>query len=226
MDRAFLKVGYVGLLVIVMSILLFIIFPSKASKMPDGFFTPIIAFEFIETRTEVFQMFMSTDGTIRQAMANAMDLGNQLDFIYMFLYSMFLLMFSVKCAKISSETFYYIGAALSLMVLSADALENIQLMGITANLENGDFESCLAWLHLFTWIKWGGIAAIFLVLVPWFAKGGIFSKIIAFTGMLSFASGVLAYLERSVVNEIFGLTVAIMFLMMILYCFTYKYDPA
>ncbi|MBC2715198.1 MAG: hypothetical protein HF978_07815 [Desulfobacteraceae bacterium] len=224
MDRTFLKVGYVGLLVMGMSILLVIIFPSKASKMPDGFITPVIAFEFIETRMEVFQMFMSTDGTIRQEMVDAMDLGNQLDFIYMLLYSMFLLMFSLKCAKISSEKFYYIGAALSLMVLSADALENIQLMGITANLESGEFESCLTWLHLFTWIKWGGIATIFLVLFFWFIKGDIFSKIIGFTGILSFLTGVLAYLNRSVLNEIFGLTVAMMFLMMIVYCFTYKYD--
>jgi len=50
MNRPFLKVGYVGLLVIIMSVTLVIIFPSKASKMPDGFFTPIIAFEFIQTK--------------------------------------------------------------------------------------------------------------------------------------------------------------------------------
>ncbi len=224
MNKPFLKAGYVGLLVIVMSIILVIIFPSKAPRMPDGFFTPIIAFEFIETKAEVFQLFATTDGTIRQTMVDAMDLGNQLDFIYMSLYSLFLLIFCVKCAQISSKKFYYMGAVIAVVVLSADALENIQLLGITANLETGDFKQYLAWLHLFTWIKWGGITVIFLVLFFWFIKGGIFSKVIASTGILSFASGVLAYLNRSVINEIFGLTVAVMFIMMILYCFIYKYD--
>lgn len=223
-NRPFLKTGYVGLLVIVMSIILVIIFPSKVPKMPAGFFTPIIAFEFIETKAEVFQMFVSTGGTVRQTMVDAMDLGNQLDFIYMFLYSLFLLMFCLKCAEISLKKYYYMGAVIALAVLSADVLENIQLLGITANLESGEFKQYLAWLHWFTWIKWGGIAAIFLVLFFWFIKGGIFSKIIAFTGMLSFVSGALAYLNRSVLNEIFGLTVAVMFIMMILYCFIYEYD--
>ncbi len=224
MNRPFLKAGYVGALVIVLSIILLIIFPSKAPKLADGFFTPIIAFEFIETPAEVFQMFVSTDGTVRQTMVDAMDLGNQLDFIYMFLYSLFLLMFCLKCAEISSKKYYYIGAVIALAVLAADALENIQLLGITANLETGDFKQHIAWLHLFTWIKWGGIAAIFLVLFFWFINGGIFSKIIGITGVLSFVSGLLAFLNRSVLNEIFGLTVAVMFIMMILYCFIYKYD--
>ena len=223
-NRPFLKAGYIGLLVIVMSMILVTIFPSKASKMPQGFFTPIIAFEFIETKAEVFQLFASTDGTIRQTMVDAMDLGNQLDFIYMFLYSLFLLMFCLKCAEISSKKYYYIGAVIAVAVLSADALENIQLLGITANLETGNFKQYLARLHLFTWMKWGGIAVIFLVLFFWFIKGGIFSKIIGITGAWSFASGLLAFLSRSVLNELFGLTVALMFIMMIIYCLIYKYD--
>lgn len=50
MNRPFIKAGIVGLLVIVMSIVLLAVFPSKAVRLPDGFFTPIIAFEFIETK--------------------------------------------------------------------------------------------------------------------------------------------------------------------------------
>jgi len=226
LNRPFLKAGYLGLLVFAMSIILLIIFPSKASRLPDGFFTPVIAFEFIETPAEVFQMFASTDGTIHQAMVAAMNLGNELDFIYMVLYSTFLLLFCLKCAEISSQKFYYMGAVIAVAVLFADALENIQLMGITTNLDTGNFKQFLAWLHVFTWIKWGGISAIFLVLFFWFIKGGLFSKVIGMTGILSAAAGVLAYLNRSVVNEIFSLTVAMMFLLMIVYCFVYKSHAA
>jgi hypothetical protein len=207
-----------------MSVMLVIIFPSKASKMPDGFFTPIIAFEFIQTKAEVFQLFVSTDGVVHRSMIEAMNLGNQLDYIYMCLYSFFLLMFCVTCAGLSEKKFYYIGAVISLAVLAGDAMENVQLLGITAGIESGDFDAQLNLLYLFTWIKWGGIAAVFLVLVPWFAKGGLFSKTIGMMGSVTAALGVLAFLNRSMITEIFSLGVGLMFLFMIIYCFTYTSD--
>ncbi len=224
MNKPFKKIGYLGLMVLVMSIILVMIFPSKASKMPDGFFTPVIAFEFIQTKAEVFQLFVGTDGLVHQSMIDAMDLGNRLDYIYMCLYSFFLLMFCVKCAGLTEKKFYYIGAVISLAVLAGDAMENVQLLGITAGLESGDFDAQLNLLYLFTWIKWGGIAAVFLVLVPLFAKGGFFSKIIGMTGSIAIAMGVLAFLNRSMITEVFSLTVGLMFLFMIIYCFTFKAD--
>ncbi len=224
MDRPFKKVGYVGLMVLVMSIILVITFPSKAPKMPDGFFTPIIAFEFIQTKAEVFQLFAGTDGIVLHSVIDAMNLGNQLDYIYMCLYSAFLLLFCFKCAGLSEKKFYYIGAVISFVVLAGDAMENVQLLGITAGIESGDFDTQLNLLYLFTWIKWGGIAAVFLVLVPWFAKGGLFSKTIGMTGSVTIAMGVLAFLNRSMITEIFSLAVGLMFLFMIVYCFKFKSD--
>lgn len=227
MNKPFIKTGIVGLLVLAMSVVLLAVFPAKAPRMPDGFFTPIIAFEFIETTAEVFQMFVTTDATVRQEIVNAMDLGNRLDFIYMCLYSLFLLLFSVKCAEISGNKFYYIGAAVSVLVLVGDVLENVQLLGITAQLENGNFDTLLFRLHLFTWIKWGGMALIFILLFFWFKKGNLFSKAIGATGIVSFHLGMLSYLHRSVITEIFCLSVALMFILMIIYCFTYKsYETA
>jgi hypothetical protein len=43
-------------------------------------------------------------------------------------------------------------------------------------------------------------------------------------GIISFILGVSAYMNRSVINEIFSLSVALMFILMIIYCFTYKTD--
>ena len=43
-------------------------------------------------------------------------------------------------------------------------------------------------------------------------------------GIISFILGVSAYMNRSVINEIFSLSVALMFILMIIYCFTYKSD--
>lgn len=223
-NKPFIKTGYLGLAVILMSVLLLSVFPPKAPSLPEGFLTPIIAFEFIQTHTEIKEMFGGENITMRNEMARAMDIGNRLDYVYMCLYSAFLLMVSVTCARLSNNKYYYTGAVLALAVLAADALENVQLLGITANLSTGNFDPQLRLLHLFTWIKWGGIALIFLTLSPWFLKGDRFSKIIGIMGIIIFILGVSAYMNRSVINEIFSLSIALMFILMIIYCFTYKTD--
>jgi len=221
-NKPFIKTGCIGLAVIAMSVVLLFVFPSKAQWMPKGFFTPIIAFEFIQSPEEVLQMFGGTDLFIQNKMVNAMDLGNHLDYMYMCLYAMFLFLFSTTCAKIAKNPYYYAGAALALAVLAGDALENIQLIGITANLSTGDIMSSLRLLMIYTWIKWGGIALIFLALSPWFFKGGLFSNIIGAIGIISFILAIAAFLHRSVINEIFSMSVAVMFILMIIYCFTFK----
>ena len=43
-------------------------------------------------------------------------------------------------------------------------------------------------------------------------------------GIISFILGVAAYMNHSVINEIFSLSVALMFMLMILYCFKYRTD--
>jgi hypothetical protein len=222
--KPFVKTGYLGLAVLMMSVLLFFVFPSKAQSLPEGFFTPIVAFEFVQTSTEVREIFGGENITMRNEMARTMDFGNRLDYVYMCLYSAFLMMASVTCAGLSKNKYYYAGVVLALAVLAADALENVQLLGITMNLATGNFDSQLRLLHLFTWIKWGGIALIFLTLSPWFLQGNRFSKIIGIMGLISFILGVAAYMNHSVINEIFSLSVALMFMLMIIYCFTYRTD--
>lgn len=224
-----MKSGVVGLLVVAMSIGLLAVFPSTAPNMPEGFFTPIIAFEFIQTRAEVFGMFTQADGaeSVNETMIAAFDLGNRLDYIYMGLYSVFLVLFSLTCARISGKKYFYAATALSLVVLAGDALENIQLLGITSYLKNGlnsgELETHLGLLYRFTWMKWGGLAAIFLVLAPWFLRGGRFSKAIGLSAIACAGLGLAAFFHRSVITEIFGLSVGVMFLLMIIYCFRRDY---
>ena len=222
MSKPFIKIGYLGLLVAGMSLYLSSIFPSSAPWMMDGFFTPIIAFEFVESQTEVYRLFGFNEALDQLSMIKAMDAGNRLDFFYMVLYASFLFAFSFVCAKRTGKKYYYTGSVLSIGVLFADALENIQLLGITAKIGQLDFGKELFLLQWFTWAKWGGITMIFLVLAPYFLKGRIYTKLMGITGISSFILSVLACLHRSVLNELVGLCVALMFVMMIVYCFVYK----
>ena len=223
-----MKVGFLGLLVIGMSIVLLMVFPSKAPWMMDGFFTPIIAFEFVQSQSEVCRLFGLSDSvdqlSMTQSMIRAMDFGNRLDYIFMVLYSSFLFFFSFVCAKNTGQRYYYAGSMMAFVILVTDALENIQLLRITAKITSQDFGKELFFLHCFTWIKWGGITVVFLILAPYFFKGRTYSKVIAATGISSFILSILAYLNRSVLNELLGISVALMFLMMIVYCFIHKTD--
>ena len=222
-NRPFIKVGFLGLLVLGMSIVLLMVFPSRAPWMMDGFSTPIIAFEFVQSQSEVYRLFGLTGSpdqlSMTQSMIRAMDFGNRLDYIYMVLYTSFLFFFSFVCAKNTGQKYYYAGSMLSFVILVADALENIQLLRITAKITSQDFAKELSFLHCFTWIKWGGITVVFLILAPYFFKGRTYSKVIAAIGISSFILSVPAYLNRSVLNELLGLSVALMFLMMIVYSF-------
>ena len=226
MNKPFIKVGFLGLLVIGMSIVLLMVFPSKAPWMMNGFFTPIIAFEFVQSQSEVYRLFGVADSadqlSMTQSMIRAMDFGNRLDYIFMVLYSSFLFFFSFVCAKNTGQRYYYAGSMMAVIILVFDALENIQLLRITAKITSQNFGKELSLLHCFTWMKWGGITVVFLILAPYFFKGRTYSKVIAAIGISSFILSVLAYLNRSVLNELLGLSVALMFLLMIVYSFIYK----
>lgn len=157
-------------------------------------------------------------------MVRAMDWGNRLDFIYMLLYSSFLFFFSIQCSRELGVKIFYLGALLAIIVLAGDFMENLQLLAITSKLNGGTFDGELMALKIFTWQKWGGIATIFLILTPYFMRGTLLAKMIALWGLGVFCIGVMAYLERSVLNEIFSLSVAVMFLLMIVYSFIVTRD--
>lgn len=217
MKRPFLFSGIIGICVILCSVVLLLVFPGRASKLPHGFVTPIIAFEFIQTPQEVLDLF-GPQGTIDHArLVKAFDLGNRIDFLYMALYCAFLFVFSMKVARLRGKRVYRLGGVLSLLILAGDLLENVLLLGITARLPTGAFDTQLMLLRFFTWQKWGGIALVFLILAPHFSGGGRFSRAIAACSVLSAVLALAAFLHRGVLNEIFSLSVAVVFLLMISY---------
>ncbi len=86
-DRPFRSAGVIGVAMLMLLLTFIVFLPSKASRLPKGFFTPIIAFEFVETQQEVDAMFKGPDGKVQQELLDRMDTVNRLDFIYMVLYS-------------------------------------------------------------------------------------------------------------------------------------------
>jgi len=211
-----------GLLYIILLIVLLGIFPSGAPGLPNGFKTPIVAFEFARTPEDIRAIFDITPAEAREAYIEKMDRGNRLDFVFMAVYSLFLFLFSVKCHEAGRNKILLMGALFSITALAGDIIENIQLLGITENIAVGTFQEHLHLLHFFTWIKWMSICLVFAVLSLYFYRGTVFSKILAFFGVLALAAGIAAFFDGAVMKEALAIVVGLEFFLLTAYSFVYR----
>lgn len=216
-ERPFLVSGLLGLGVVAMTLLLTLAGPRPINPLPNGFITPVLAFEFAETETEVRQLFEPIGLPAGDAVRRDMDRLNRLDFAYMALYAGLMATFGLTAARLSGRRLYYGAAAVTLMVLAADILENIQLLNMTNHLASGDFADQLARLQLFTWLKWGGLALYFLMLIPFFNGTVGWGRAGVVLCALPFVLGILAFFNRGLLNELFALSVGLMFIFLTIY---------
>ena len=209
-DRLFLISGLLGISALAMTLILALIGPRATGPLPPGFITPIMAFEFAESEAEVYRLF-EPDGS-----AAAMDRVNRWDFLYMALYSGFLGAFALALARHTKETIYISAAILALVIFFADVMENMQLLGLTyrMQLDGGSLEGTLGRLRAYTWLKWGGLALYFLLLVPYFRGLSGPWRWVWPAALLPATLAVVAFLSRGLANELLALSIGFMFLLL------------
>lgn len=212
-DRLFLISGILGVGALVMTLVLSLIGPRQTGVMPPGFITPVMAFEFAASEAEVYRLF-EPEGS-----AAAMDRVNRWDFLYMALYSAFLGTFALAVARRTDRLYFYIPAALALVILYADALENVQLLGLTYRMEldGGSLAATLDRLHFYTWLKWGGLAVYFLLLAPYFRGLSGRWRWVWLPALLPAVLAAVAFLNRGLPNELMALAIGVMFLLLTVY---------
>ncbi len=211
-DRLFFPSGLLGLGAVAMSLILTLIGPRATGPLPDGFITPVMAFEFAESAAEVTTLF-EPEGS-----AAAMDRVNRWDFLFMTLYSLFLVTFALAAALDSGQFTLWFAAALAPLILLADVMENVQLLNLTAQLSlGGGMEPALARLHLFTWLKWGGLAVYFLLLIPYFRRLDSRWRLVRLAAALPALAVGVALISRGLANELLALAVGLMFLLLTIY---------
>src|SRR5206468_12062445 len=110
-------------------------------------------------------------------------------------------------------------------VMLGDLMENLQLLSITSKIGTRDFTGELFYLKIFTWLKWGGICLLFALFFSYFSHGNLYSRVVGYAGMITSILGVLAFLHRSILNEIMAFSIGIMFLLLTIYCFLYRRLP-
>ena len=212
-DRFFLLSGIIGIGALAMTLFLSLIGPRQTGPLPDGFLTPVMAFEFAESEAEVYRLF-EPEGS-----AAGMDRVNRWDFLYMALYSSFIGIFALAAARRTGRLLFYAAAVLALVILLADAMENIQLLGLTyrMQLDGGSLAATLDRLRLYTWLKWGGLAIYFLLIAPYFYTQSGAWRWVWLVALLPAFFASAALLTRGMANELMALSIGFLFLLLTVY---------
>ena len=201
-----------------MTLMLAFIGPRQTGPLPPGFITPVMAFEFVDSPAEVSTLFETP------ASVAAMDRVNRWDFLYMALYSSFLGVFALACARRTGQRIYYFPALLAAIILLADALENVQLLAITRLVSEADFSPILDRLppllnrlRLFTWLKWGSLVLYFLLIAAYFRGLPGRWRNVWLVALLPALLAVVALFRRGLPNELMALSIGVMFLLLTIY---------
>lgn len=212
-----------GILLLICSVILLVVNPKPSDNLPEHFYTPIIAFEFIQTPQEVAAFFEVPDVN---AYIETMLLGNWIDYAFMLFYSALLFCIALGIKKITGAQTMLLACLCCIIMLVCDALENYQIYLIISRYKNQDILENLALLNIFTWLKWGSIASAFLLFSPFFLKGKLFHKIIGWLGISSFGLCMAAFLNHGILNEVFATNIVLVFLLLVIFVFTFKEKSA
>lgn len=226
MNRPFFKTGICGVAVLIMSVYLITVFPSKVPSLPHGFITPVLAFEFASDAKDISGIFGIPGTGMSADIVSAMDKGNRIDFLYMVMYTSFLFFFAHRAFSLTGMRVLKAVMIICFIILAGDFMENLQLLAVTGRLQSGDFIREIELLRVFTWMKWGGLAVVSLLLVPYLVHRGKFSRAIAVCGVITFILGLAAFIHRSFLNEIFSMSVGVMFVLLTVYSFLYSPDDS
>ena len=222
MRRPFLFSGIIGIALIVIGVIITVIGPGRSAELADGFFTPVIAFEFAAEAEDVIRVFGEANSPEREEIVRTMSNSTRLDFLFLILYGAFLFTFSITCASMTGNRVYYLPALLSILAPIFDIFENLQLLSIMGQIGSGEFVSELTYLRFYTWMKWGALALIFSLLVPFFRTAGTFGRFLSIIAVVPLVLGILSFLNPGLLNELFALSTVLMFMLMIIFSFTYR----
>jgi len=210
----------IGVLLAIVAIILSVRGTKNENNLPAGFITPIVALEFIQTPQEVQHFFEVKDV---QKYESDLLFGNNVDYIFMTLYSCLLFVIALGIYKITSSKLMYVVMILCVVMLLCDALENHQIAQIIFYYKtNASIEIFMSKLKVFTWLKWSAIATSFLLFTPFFLKGNWYQKAIGILGISSCILCIAAFFKHGILNEIFALNIILVFLLLVIFVFTYR----
>ncbi len=191
-------------------------------KAPSDYNSVILAFEFVSDDSELTEVLNPlTAQEIRD-----LDMLNKVDFGFMTMYGSFLLSIIIKFRKLHNHDWLKYIAVMAVLIVTADLLENLQLLSLTNAYRNGitDNHNTIDLLAIFTWAKWimlsVGCACIGYSLIITDRY-----KWIGYSLFLPIVFGVSAIsLKTSVIEDTFGTSIFLCFF--IIWILSIFYKPA
>lgn len=175
-----------GITTLLLAVIMLFTFPSRAD-LPDGFRTPIIAFEF--ARSEADLSYLAGTSSASQRNRQMMDAGHQWDMAFPFAYGGFIAMLLLHMQS-RGHRISLLGIPLALAIIPFDIHENLVLLNITSALAAASpVTELLAQLHTATWLKWAALGASIAVLaICLFRAREFLFAVVAFAAALSVAA--------------------------------------
>lgn len=219
--RPLVKTGIFGFLLLPFLILINEFSPS-IDKVPQGYSSSILAFEFASNQEELEEVLLPLTDKEKKDL----DSLNYVDFGFMVIYGVFLFLFMARFGSLINSPLLSKFKWLAPLIVIFDALENAQLLSLTNSLLNAQaIEQAILFLGIFTWLKWGLLSLVFLLIGFVMTKMNL-SKWIGYVFFIPFLLGVISFitgLRR--LEDIFATSIFLAFFMLFIYCFTYKRSP-
>jgi hypothetical protein len=194
-------------------------FPKEA---PQGFSSFIVAFEFIRSPADL-------ETCINQLTLNEihkLDIGNYIDFVFIFFYGLFLFYFFRKARILFDLKWLKSGQILTILIILFDLLENMMLLKITSVIEISTDETVLMplirVLHFSTTLKWFTLALVFFMISVLLFQKSRELKTLAITFTIPIIIAFVGNMQHPLVITIFTGAVFVSFLILIAFCLFFR----
>jgi hypothetical protein len=167
--RATWALRVAGAAMLVLSVALLAVFPATPARQNlPGVQSPIIGFELARTPEDVAGILGDPGTPERAEYAARMDRGNRLDFAFLLSYAA---LHATIALRLAAHGRLSRALLVVLLVLAADmalfdALENRELLILSAAAPSPEMTAALARLRVFTLLKWYAIFGSAAVLAP------------------------------------------------------------
>lgn len=208
-----------GIIMSGIGLALMFINPAVAGQLPEGFFTPIIALEFMSNTEDLSRFFNITSVA---ELKNSFLLGNQVDYAFMFAYGIFALLCGRLIYLDSRIKTVWLSFPLVLLIIFSDLFENMNIAEILAMKEYYNAELILDQLQLFTWLKWGSLSALMLLYSVYFLQGNWWKIIIGVIMLSSFCFAVTAFYLGGIYCEIMSVNIMASFIGLLIFAIIWK----
>jgi len=142
--------GLMGLIMIGVSLTVLSIFPAEGHTVSPGYGGPVFAFEMAKDQADLIAVFGPEGDLDRASRIAQMNEGNLWDYPFMLIYSLFMAAFLWGAYRETGHKIWALLAGIAMLSGTADAVENLILLGLTKDLA---VAPNLGWLGYPVWTK-------------------------------------------------------------------------